>query len=131
MLQFDVATQTDVGRARREARSLAVAQGLRRDDAEAVALAVTELATNLVRYATGGMIVLQPCANRCGLGIQVESRDAGPGIADLGRAMQDGFSTGGGMGSGLPAVRRLMDDFEIASTPQGTRVAARKWAARC
>ena len=60
-------------------------------------------------------------------GIEIASRDAGPGIADLAAALRDGCSTGGGRGSGLPAVRRLMDEFAITSGPGGTRITARKW----
>ena len=97
-------------------------------DAERVALAVSELATNLVRYAQEGTIVLSSVAGSAGTGIQVESWDVGPGIADLEQALEDGFSTGGGLGSGLPAVRRLMDEFTIATGPSGTRIVVRTWA---
>ena len=62
------------------------------------------------------------------LGVEITATDDGPGIPDVGLAMQDGFSTSGGLGLGLPGVRRLMDEFEIHSTfGKGTRVKARKW----
>jgi serine/threonine-protein kinase RsbT len=131
--RLGVAEPADVGRARRAVRALAAALGFGLEDTEAVALAVTELATNLVRYARLGEIALSrvecPDAAR-GPGVQVESRDAGPGIADAARAMEDGFSTGGGLGSGLPAVRRLMDDFALTTDAAGTRIVARKWPSR-
>ncbi len=61
-------------------------------------------------------------------GIEVVAEDQGPGIADVPQAMQDGFSTIGGLGSGLPGVARLMDECKIASAPGvGTRIVARKW----
>jgi serine/threonine-protein kinase RsbT len=96
-------------------------------DSEAVALAVSELAANLVRYAEAGEVVLSPTTGSRGEGVEIESRDLGPGIANLELALRDGFSTGGGLGNGLPAVRRLMDEFEISSPSSGTRIVARKW----
>jgi serine/threonine-protein kinase RsbT len=92
-----------------------------------IILAVVELATNLVRYGTSGSIALSPLHVEGRVGIQVESTDAGPGIADLALAMADGYSTGGGIGSGLPGVQRLMDDFDITTHPNGTRIVCRKW----
>jgi serine/threonine-protein kinase RsbT len=129
-LRLPAVTPADVEQARREARLLAAAQGFDRVDAECIALAVSELATNLVRYANGGEILLLTVAKPGGTGLQVESHDGGPGIPDLERVLEDGFSTGGGLGSGLPSVRRLMDDFLISSGPNGTTVTARKWLSR-
>ena len=124
---FAVAGPADVEHARREARRLATALGFDVADAERVALAVSELATNLTRYARDGAIVLSRVAGPRGSGVQVESRDAGPGIADVGQALADGFSSSGGLGGGLPAVRRLMDDFHIVTGPGGTTIVACKW----
>jgi serine/threonine-protein kinase RsbT len=129
-VRIAVASRPDADRARRQARALARSRGLGPADAETVALAVAELAMNLVRYASGGEIRLSPLGGSRGAGIEVESRDRGPGIADVRLALQDGFTTGGGLGSGLPAVRRLMDEFDIASDPEGTRIVARKWPSR-
>ena len=123
-----VARPEDVARARRMAYALAVAVGLGAADAAAVALAATELATNLVRYARGGALTAAPVAGPRGRGVQLESRDVGPGIPELARALQDGYSTGGGLGGGLPGVRRLMDEFAATSGPGGTTIVARKWA---
>jgi serine/threonine-protein kinase RsbT len=99
------------------------------DDEAAACLAVAtmELATNLVRYGRFGIITLSPIAGARGTGVRLESSDEGPGIDDLAQALMDGYSTGGGIGSGLPAVRRLMDTFDLASSPAGTRVVACKW----
>jgi serine/threonine-protein kinase RsbT len=82
---------------------------------------------NLLRYARGGTLLVAPIDGAAGRGIQIESRDQGPGIPDVCLAMEDGYSTGGGLGSGLPAVRRLMDSFDIATGPDGTAIVARKW----
>lgn len=126
-LRLVVATQSDAERARQEARTLSKTLGFGKADAEAVALATQELATNLRRYAVGGRLVLSVLATNGVAGIEVESQDDGPGIANIERAMEDGFSTGGGLGSGLPGVRRLMDEFAIKSGPEGTNVVTRKW----
>jgi serine/threonine-protein kinase RsbT len=125
--RFAIAEPADVEWARREARLLARRVGFGAADAECVSLAVSELATNLVRYARDGAIHLTTVSGPRGVGIEVESHDAGPGIADVGQALADGFSSGGGLGGGLPGVRRLMDDFQISSGPAGTTILARKW----
>ncbi len=125
-----VSDRIDVDRARREARAAAAAVGFGRVDAERVALAASELATNLLRYAHDGAITIALVGGERGIGVSIESRDAGPGIADVEQALRDGFSTGGGLGSGLPGVRRLVDEFTIATGPEGTTIEARAWPRR-
>jgi serine/threonine-protein kinase RsbT len=125
-----IRSQGDVEAARRAARALAGALGFARAEEEMIVLAVIELATNLVRYALHGTLTLRRIDGPAGVGVEVASRDEGPGITDIEAALRDGFSTGGGRGSGLLAVRRLMDEFSIASDPGGTRITARKWTAR-
>lgn len=119
--------QVDVEQARRAARSLAQQLGFGAGDCEAIALATSELASNLVRYAPGGAILLTTIERADSGGVQVESRDGGPGIADLALALTDGFSTGGGLGNGLPAIQRLMDTFGVTTGPEGTVIVAVKW----
>jgi serine/threonine-protein kinase RsbT len=126
-VRLTVSSPVDAERACRSARVLARELGFSAADAERVSLAVSELATNLVRHADGGELRLAIVQGPRGRGVQVESRDVGPGIADLDLALEDGYSTTGGLGSGLPATRRLMDEFTIASDGRGTRVVARKW----
>lgn len=126
-VQIAVRSQVDVEHARREARTLAESAGFGREDAECVALATVELATNLARYAQAGELVLKISQNHA---IEIESRDSGPGISNLDSALEDGFSTGGGLGGGLPAVRRLMDEFSMTTGPHGTHVIARKWTSK-
>jgi serine/threonine-protein kinase RsbT len=93
-----------------------------------VATAISELARNIVRYAVRGEIILRLVQNNGKRGIEVVAADDGPGIADIGLAMQDGYSTSGGLGLGLPGTRRLMDDFEITSDfGKGTTVTVRRW----
>ena len=122
-----VRTRLDADQARREARRLAERVGFGRADAESIALAVSELAMNLYRYAVDGTIVLRIVDDGARRGLEVQSSDLGPGIADPTLALQDGYSTGGSMGSGLPGARRLMDDFDLVTGPAGTRIVARKW----
>lgn len=101
-----------------------------------VATAASELANNLWMHTTqGGHIAVQLIRrhglNGPGLGVELCARDNGPGMADPARAMEEGFSTGGGLGCGLPGVQRLMDEFHLDSTlGQGTVVVARKWASK-
>jgi serine/threonine-protein kinase RsbT len=96
--------------------------------AEALATAVTEIARNIVVHAWSGEIALGILEQDTRRGVIVTARDAGPGIADLERAMLDGFSTGTGLGYGLPGARRLVDEFEIESkVGVGTMVTLKKW----
>ena len=131
MARIVVRSQQDVEHAQREARQLAAEVGFDAQDAEHVVLATIELATNLVRYAEQGELLLSIIAGDArGSGIELESRDLGPGIADVAQALEDGYSTGGGLGGGLAGVGRLMDESAIESAPGGTRVVARKWRTR-
>jgi serine/threonine-protein kinase RsbT len=122
-----VSSPADVERIRRDSRCLARRIGFAEEDAEAIVLAVSELATNLVRYAYDGELQVSIICQEGRAGIGIISRDAGPGIANVELALLDGYSTGSGLGSGLPAVRRLMDDFSLSTNSQGTCVEARKW----
>ena len=94
-----------------------------------VATAASELANNLWMHSNrGGHIGLRALQSPRGTGVELMAHDEGPGIADLALALTEGYSTGGGLGCGLPGVRRLMDEFELDSVPGcGTRVLARKW----
>lgn len=119
----------DVLAARQRGRELAAQAGFDGADLTLIATAISELARNIVEYAGRGEIGLRLVNNGERRGITVVARDSGPGIRDVAQAMQDGYSTGGGLGLGLPGTRRLMDDFEIASDPgAGTTVTATKWA---
>jgi serine/threonine-protein kinase RsbT len=126
-VQRTVASTNDVAAIRRSARSLAGDVGFDLHDSERIAIATTEVATNLVRHAGGGHIAISPIMGACGAGIQIMSTDHGPGIRDVEQALRDGFSTAGGLGSGLPAVHRLMDELAIETGDRGTTIVARKW----
>jgi serine/threonine-protein kinase RsbT len=126
-----IRSETDIVTARQSGRQLALRLGFSSAHATLVATAISELARNILMYARSGTVLLQSVenANRCGMVIVAE--DEGPGIADVSQAIQDGFSTSGRLGLGLPGVRRLMDDFDIESqSGEGTRVRVRKWIER-
>lgn len=124
-----IRSDADVVAARQEARAMAARLGLSSIDQTLLATAISEIARNMVQYARGGDIRLAVVRRGDRRGLEVRAEDQGPGIADLERAMQDGYSTGQGMGMGLPGTRRMMDDFEISSeVGRGTRVTMRKWA---
>jgi serine/threonine-protein kinase RsbT len=127
-IRVRISHDADTVTARQQGRALAARLGLAATDQALVATAISELARNIVEYAKDGEIVLE-CAERNGKsGIVVIARDEGPGISDIELAMQDGYTTGNGLGLGLPGVRRLMDDFEIISqVGSGTTVTAKKW----
>ena len=118
----------DIIAARQKARELAVHVGFSGSDLTIIATAISEVARNIVVYATRGEIVLSAVQRGSRRGVLVVARDHGPGIPDIERAMRDGFSTGKSLGLGLPGARRLMDEFEIVSEiGKGTTVTMRKW----
>jgi serine/threonine-protein kinase RsbT len=116
--------------ARRAARVIAAELGFSPADVEVLALATGELAMNLHRYAHGGEILVEVIGAPPNCGVRLTSRDHGPGISDIDAAMRDGFSTGGGLGSGLPGTRRLMDKFDLVTGVTGTTITACKWPSR-
>jgi serine/threonine-protein kinase RsbT len=93
-----------------------------------IASAASELSTNIIRYATCGTVLIRSITSGKKMGIEIIASDNGPGIKDINQALENHYSTGKGLGLGLPSVKRIMDDFEIQSaTGQGTRVTVRKW----
>jgi serine/threonine-protein kinase RsbT len=126
-----IATDGDIVRARQSGRELATQLGCSPTDATLVATAISEVARNIVSHAGEGEVVITVIEGEGPGAIEVVARDDGPGIADIERAMQDGYTTGRGLGLGLPGARRLMDEFEISSEPgAGTTVVMRKWRSR-
>lgn len=128
-VRVGIASDDDVVAARQAGRKLAEALGIPRTDLTLVATAISEVARNITTYAGTGEIVVRPVEDDGRRGIEIVARDDGPGIADIERALQDGFTTGGGLGLGLPGARRLMDEFQVASQlGRGTTVTMTKWA---
>ena len=128
-IRIPIAGDADVFAARRCATALALDQGLSEVAACAAAIAVAEVARNIVVHAGRGELLLEAVEDRGRRGIAATARDRGRGIADVESAMRDGFSTAAGLGLGLPSARRLMDDFALESAiGEGTTVRMRKWA---
>jgi serine/threonine-protein kinase RsbT len=123
-----VASDADLVLARQAGRRLAQELGFSGTDITLIATAISEVARNIIQYAGAGEIELDTIEGTRSVGIVVIARDKGPGIPDIALAIRDGYTTGKGMGLGLPGARRLMDEFAIESeTDQGTTVVMKKW----
>ena len=124
-----VTKDADVVTARQKGREIAVAAGFSATEATLIATVISELARNIVQFAERGEILAYPVEQSGRSGVTIVARDVGPGIRDVKRALQDGYSTyRGGLGLGLPGSRRLMDEFEIISeVGKGTTVTLTKW----
>jgi serine/threonine-protein kinase RsbT len=118
----------DVVKLRQAVRERAVAVGMSLVDQTKVVTAASELGRNTIQYGGGGSARIETVVNGSRRGLRLEFVDQGPGIADLGLALKDGYTTGGGLGLGLSGAKRLSDHFEIDSAPgKGTRVAIIRW----
>lgn len=123
-----IRSAADIVVARQKGRALAIQLGFVGSDPTVVAAAISEVARNIVNHAREGEITLTGVQEGSRHGIQVIAADRGPGIADIDRAMQYGYSSSKGMGVGLPGAKWLMDEFGIESqVGKGTRVTMRKW----
>lgn len=127
-VRLPVHGDADIVTARQHGRALGAEIGFSSSDLTLIATVISELARNIVLYARQGEIGICLLEQDNKRGLVVTARDAGPGIPDVARALQDGYSTSGGLGLGLPGVRRLMDEFEVVSeVGRGTIVTAKKW----
>jgi anti-sigma regulatory factor (Ser/Thr protein kinase) len=127
-LELAVFEPDDIIRAQAAAKRFALELGFDLTAIEEIAIVVSELASNLVRHAQGGRLILSQAGKDQRSGIRIESSDRGPGIAHVESAMADGFSTSGSLGYGLGTINRLMDEFQITSQPlQGTYILCQKW----
>jgi serine/threonine-protein kinase RsbT len=123
-----ISSEVDVMLARQKGRALAAGLRFSAVDLALIATAISELARNVISYAESGEIVIRRIERDGNCGVEVVVHDRGPGIDNIDRAIQDGYSTSGGLGLGLPGVRRLMDEFEIVSRRGGgTTVTVTKW----
>lgn len=118
----------DIVTARRKGRMLAEHLNFSSTDQVLITTAISELARNILLYARGGHIRVVLLNNQERKGILVIAADRGPGIPDVERAMQPGYSTSSSLGLGLPGVKRLMDEMTVESdVGVGTTVTAKKW----
>lgn len=128
---LQIRSAPDVVNVRQVVRSwcLAISMGL--VDLTKIVTAASEIARNTLDYGRGGTMRIEELRDGLRAGVRLVFEDQGPGIPDIGRAMTDGYTSGGGMGLGLGGTKRLVDDFEIESTPgSGTRVMIAKWKSR-
>ncbi len=114
--------QIDVVTARQAGREMARQLGFGSANQTRLATAISELARNALQYAGEGVCLIRDESDERRIRVKVVVEDHGPGIPDIEQAMQDGFSTGGGLGAGLPGTKRLVHEFEIESQPGRTRV---------
>src|SRR5215469_18353622 len=127
-LVVPIRTEIDVVIARQRARELASQLRFSSSELTLIATAISEVARNIVIYAGAGEITFRIVEQGPRRGLVVFASDKGPGIADIERAMQDGYSTSRGLGIGLPGSKRLMDEFAVSSeVGKGTVVTMTKW----
>lgn len=121
-------TETDIVVVRKSVREAATRVGFGITDVTRIITAASELARNVFLYAGSGVVRCR-VLNRPGkVGLELVFEDHGPGIADIDQAMQPGYTSGGGLGLGLPGAKRLMDEMEIESEAgKGTKITVKKW----
>jgi serine/threonine-protein kinase RsbT len=125
----EVAREQDVVLLRNRVKEYAVKIKMGLVNQTKLLTAVSELVRNMLRYGNGGNVVIEVVSQGRDNGIRLTFADQGPGIADLGRAMEDGYSTGKSLGLGLPGTKRLVNEFDIKSEiGAGTTVTIIKWA---
>jgi serine/threonine-protein kinase RsbT len=123
-----IGSEGDIVTARRVVREAVVAMGFGITDVTRIVTAASELTRNVYRYAGSGVMRWQKVSAAGNVGIELTFEDQGPGIPDIEQALQVGYTTGGGLGMGLPGAKRLMDDMEIRSeVGKGTKVTVKKW----
>ncbi|TXG02335.1 ATP-binding SpoIIE family protein phosphatase [Massilia arenae] len=125
---FAVSHASDVAAVRRAGQKVADSLGFNETRAGQLALIITEAATNILKHAGEGEIHVGPAQSPSGIGVDVLALDKGPGIADLASSLVDGVSTAGTAGTGLGALHRLSDEFDVYSTPgEGSVFFMRLW----
>jgi serine/threonine-protein kinase RsbT len=128
-VRINIMSDDDIVIARQEGRRLSAGLGFTSTDLTLIATAISEVARNIRIYAGEGQVRLRIVRQGSRDGIVVVADDNGPGIADIELAMQDGYSSGGGSGLGLPGARRLMDEFDVRSKKgHGVTVTMKKWS---
>ena len=125
---LDVRTSEDVVRVRQEVRSRTAAAGFSLVDQTKVVTAASEIARNTIVHGGGGKLQVEIVSAPGKRGVRLTFEDEGPGIGDIKLAMQDGYSTGGGLGMGLPGSKRLSNEFYLESAlGKGTKVVLLRW----
>lgn len=127
-IRVPIVREEDVVIARQKGRELAAETGFSNTDRTIIALAISEIARNIISYADHGEVTLSRINDGVRTGILIVAQDEGPGIPDIELAMRDGYSTAKSLGVGLPGTKRIMDEFELNSTVgQGTTIKMKRW----
>jgi serine/threonine-protein kinase RsbT len=127
-IRVPIEKDEDVVVARSKARELAAGLGFSGTDLTLLATAISEIARNITAYAERGEVCITTVKRGDRSGVKVVATDNGPGIADLSLALRDGYTSGNGLGLGLPGARRLMDEFDVdTQLGRGTKVTMLKW----
>jgi serine/threonine-protein kinase RsbT len=123
-----IAKELDMVVFRNRLKEFAVKIGMGLVNQTKLITAASELSRNMLRYAGGGVVLIEIINAQRQNGLRVTFSDTGPGIPDVAEAMKDGFSTGKSLGLGLPGAKRLVSDFDIRSTVgKGTTITIIKW----
>lgn len=126
--EFQITSENDIVMARKVVRDAATTLGFGITDVTRIVTAASELTRNIYHYAKCGVMYWRALNQDSRVGLELTFKDSGPGIPDVERAMEPGFTTGNGLGMGLPGSKRLMDEMTIESTVgKGTTVVVRKW----
>ncbi|MDQ0218838.1 anti-sigma regulatory factor [Peribacillus cavernae] len=126
--EVSIKNEWDIVAARQAGREAAKRLEFGIVDQSRITTAISELARNIYLYALPGKIVIEEIHKNNRNGLRIVAKDKGPGIEDIRKALEDGYTTSGGLGAGVPGVKRLMDEFEIDSAiGVGTEVTAVKW----
>lgn len=125
---LQIQSETDIVKVRQVVRNWSVEFRFGLVDQTKLITAASEIARNTLRYGKGGTLQMEALREELKIGLRLVFEDHGPGISDINLAMTDGYTSGGGLGMGLPGAKRLTNEFEISSKPgEGTRVAITKW----
>ena len=125
---LEVRTPEDVVKVRQEVRNRTAAVGFSLVDQTKFVTAASEIARNTIEHGGGGLARVETIITAGKRGVRLIFEDQGPGITDVGLAMQDGYSTGGGLGMGMPGAKRLSNEFCLESTSgRGTKVILIRW----
>jgi serine/threonine-protein kinase RsbT len=126
--EFRIKSENDIVMARKVVRETATAIGFGLTDVTRIVTAASELTRNIYHYAKSGVMRWDVLNRENDTGLELTFEDRGQGIPDVAKALEMGFTTGGGLGMGLPGAKRLMDEMTIESTVgKGTTVVVRKW----
>jgi serine/threonine-protein kinase RsbT len=122
-----IAAERDILGARKEARDVAEEMAFRLTDVTRIVTAVSELARNIHLYTDGGEMSWRKLAAGGRQGIELTFEDDGPGIDDVEGVLNAEHSTSDGMGRGIQGTKKLMDEFDLSTSPEGTTITIRKW----